>query len=198
MPRSSALYTTRRVASRSMRPPKLLQPRPTTDARRSDRPMLRCCTSVPLKNCVAGNPPSDQMMRNGHAHRAAQPVRVAAVEHEGDFVAREPAPVLKFVAVEGDLPGEGLADAAHHEIGRKGPGLRGDIAHRADAYAGFLEGFAAHRVLDRLARLDEAGEARIHAGGETGLPAEEAALAAGDEHDGDRIGARKVLRAAGR
>src|SRR5208282_6132370 len=42
MPRSSALWTTLRVAARSMRPPKLLQPRPTTDTRRPDFPRLRC------------------------------------------------------------------------------------------------------------------------------------------------------------
>src|SRR5215203_6247688 len=43
MPRSSALWTTLRVASRSMRPPKLLQPRPTSDTRRPDDPRLRSC-----------------------------------------------------------------------------------------------------------------------------------------------------------
>src|SRR3954447_2428252 len=43
MPRSIALWTTLRVASRSMRPPKLLQPRPTTETRRPDFPRLRSC-----------------------------------------------------------------------------------------------------------------------------------------------------------
>src|SRR5829696_9248712 len=43
MPRSSALWTTLRVASRSMRPPKLLQPRLTSDTRRPDDPRLRSC-----------------------------------------------------------------------------------------------------------------------------------------------------------
>src|SRR5262249_28140221 len=42
MPRSSALWTTLRVAARSMRPPKLLQPRPTTETRRRDCPRFRC------------------------------------------------------------------------------------------------------------------------------------------------------------
>src|SRR5580698_1823552 len=41
MPRSSALCTTLRVASRSMRPPKLLQPRPIADTRKPDAPRLR-------------------------------------------------------------------------------------------------------------------------------------------------------------
>src|SRR5262249_19299045 len=42
MPMSSALWTTLRVASRSMRPPKLLQPRPTTETRRPDFPKFLC------------------------------------------------------------------------------------------------------------------------------------------------------------
>src|SRR5690348_13023909 len=41
MPRSSALWITRRVASSSMRPPKLLQPRPIAETRRPDVPRLR-------------------------------------------------------------------------------------------------------------------------------------------------------------
>src|SRR5260370_1149788 len=48
MPRSSALCTTFFVASKSMRPPKLLQPRPTTDTRRPDRPTLRCSNQCPF------------------------------------------------------------------------------------------------------------------------------------------------------
>src|SRR6516164_7142729 len=42
MPRSSALWTTWRVAARSMRPPKLLQPRPTTETCRPDFPRFLC------------------------------------------------------------------------------------------------------------------------------------------------------------
>src|SRR5580692_2816022 len=48
MPRSSALWTTFFVASKSMRPPKLLQPRPTTDTSRPDRPRLRCSNYSPF------------------------------------------------------------------------------------------------------------------------------------------------------
>src|SRR6266851_4672502 len=42
MPRSSALWTTLREASRSIRPPKLLQPSPTSETSRPDVPRLRC------------------------------------------------------------------------------------------------------------------------------------------------------------
>lgn len=48
-------------------------------------------------------------------------------------------------------------------------------------------------MLERLARLDEARERRVHAGRELLLPPEQAALAIGDEHDDDRIDARKML-----
>lgn len=51
------------------------------------------------------------------------------------------------------------------------------IADAADADPGLLADLAAHGVLDRLARLDEAGEAGIGARREARLPAHEAALA---------------------
>src|SRR4051812_36320889 len=44
MPRSSARCTTPRVAAMSMRPPKLLQPSPTAETIRPERPRLRCST----------------------------------------------------------------------------------------------------------------------------------------------------------
>src|SRR4029077_4853878 len=43
MPRSIALWITLREASRSMRWPKLLQPRPTAETRRPEPPRLRIC-----------------------------------------------------------------------------------------------------------------------------------------------------------
>src|SRR5579864_1593719 len=49
MPRSIALWMTLRVASRSMRPAKLLQPRPTSETLRPDLPSVRVSTGrVPL------------------------------------------------------------------------------------------------------------------------------------------------------
>src|SRR5215469_6676881 len=47
MPRSSALCTTARVPSTSSRAPKLLQPSPTTETRRPERPRLRCSIADP-------------------------------------------------------------------------------------------------------------------------------------------------------
>src|SRR5437667_4651462 len=46
MPRSNALCTTARVAAKSARPPKLLQPSPTAETIRPERPRLRCSTGA--------------------------------------------------------------------------------------------------------------------------------------------------------
>src|SRR5215469_8591060 len=43
MPRASATSTTRRDASKSMRPPKLLPPSPTTETSRVELPSRRIC-----------------------------------------------------------------------------------------------------------------------------------------------------------
>ena len=50
----------------------------------------------------------------------------------------------------------------------------------------------------RVSRLDESGEARPHAGRKSRLAAEQAALAVDRQHDDDRVGAREMLRRAGR
>src|ERR1700722_2371185 len=48
MPRSIALWITLREASRSMRWPKLLQPRPTAETRRPEPPRLRISMDDPV------------------------------------------------------------------------------------------------------------------------------------------------------
>ena len=92
--------------------------------------------------------------------------------------AREPAAVLELVRVGADVVAERLAEAADHQRIGKRPGLAGMVDDAAEPDAGFLEGLAPHRVLDRLARLDEAGERRIHAGQEMRAAPEQAVLAA--------------------
>src|ERR1700761_7644332 len=51
-PRSIARWITLREVSRSVRWPKLLQPRPTAETRRPEPPRLRICMKVPV---VAGD-----------------------------------------------------------------------------------------------------------------------------------------------
>src|SRR3954452_21238271 len=48
IPRSIALWITLREVSRSVRWPKLLQPRPTADTRRPEPPRLRICMIDPV------------------------------------------------------------------------------------------------------------------------------------------------------
>ena len=72
------------------------------------------------------------------------------------------------------------------------------VGDGAGADAGLLVELAAHRVLQRLARLHEAGEAGKHPRREAVLAAEHAAVAVDRQHDDDRIGAREMLGAAGR
>src|SRR2546430_6863414 len=48
MPRSIALWITLREVSRSVRWPKLLQPRPTAETRRPEPPRLRICMIDPV------------------------------------------------------------------------------------------------------------------------------------------------------
>src|SRR5450755_4540302 len=48
-PRSIALWITLREVSRSVRWPKLLQPRPTAETRRPEPPRLRICMDCPVR-----------------------------------------------------------------------------------------------------------------------------------------------------
>src|SRR5262249_61559018 len=80
---------------------------------------------------------------------------------------------------------------------RERPGLRGEIADATAHDAGLLLHLAPHRLLDVLARLDEAGEARPHRRGEACRAPEQAVLALDRQHDHDRVGAGKMLDLAG-
>src|SRR5690606_35849051 len=80
-----------------------------------------------------------------------------------------------------------------HQRMREGPGLTCMVSDAAEADAGLFEDLAAHRVLDGLSRLDEAGECGIHAGRKVRAAAEHAAIALDRQHDRDRVGARKML-----
>src|SRR6516162_10940295 len=85
IPRSSAFATTARAPGRSTRLPKLLQPRPTAETRRPERPRFRSSTprSVP---------------------RAAEAVTSHLVERGSNYGDRRE-DVRDVGVVEGDLPG---------------------------------------------------------------------------------------------
>src|SRR5207249_902317 len=79
-----------------------------------------------------------------------------------DLRAREPADVEHLFRIDGDRLAEALAVEPEHDVAGKRPGLARVILHRADGYARLLEHLASHRLLQRLARLNEAGERGVH------------------------------------
>ena len=99
-------------------------------------------------------------MRDRDWRRGAQIVGMAVLQHQCDVVAREPAHVLHFLVIDVEAVISGDAVAAD-QSGRRGRarGWGEHVAHLADTPPRFLEGLAPHRILDRLARFDEACEA---------------------------------------
>src|SRR6185369_13124268 len=75
-------------------------------------------------------------------------------------------------------------------------GLRGVVVAGADAHPGFLEHFAADRILERLAGLDETGQCREAFRRQARHAAEQTGVAPGDDDDDGRVGAREMLHAA--
>ena len=86
--------------------------------------------------------------------------------------------------------GGACAKAEHHRGGER-PGLRGVVAHRAHGDAGLLRDLAHHRVLEALARFDEAGDGRVAPRRPARLAPEQRPLAVAHQHDDGRIEARK-------
>ena len=68
----------------------------------------------------------------------------------------------------------------------------------ADLDAALLAHLARDRIFEALARLDKAGQGRIHAGREMPRAAHQRLVAMGHQHDDRRVGAREMHRVAGR
>ena len=84
-------------------------------------------------------------------------------------VRREPLRLDDLLTVDLDLPREVLRAEADHHLVREGPRLAAaelDVAHRE---ADLLHHLPAHRVLERLPRLHEAGQAGEHPRREVGV-----------------------------
>ena len=137
-------------------------------------------------------------MGDGNRRRHEQTVRMAALRHREDFAALEPARVLQLMTIHRDVGGERLGVAADHQRHWKRPRLRGEIDDTAARDAGFLAGFAPHRLLDGFPRFDETGKAGPLALGKARLASQQTALAVDRQHDDDRVGAGEMLAAAGR
>ncbi len=139
----------------------------------------------------------DQRMRDRLLARDGQPFRVPALQHGAGVGLAEPARVGEFGGVEHDLGRLGPRDAAEHEGVRERPRLARMVADLPDLDARLLQHLAPHGMLDVLARLDEAGERRVHLVAVPVFVSEEAAFAVRDEHDHDRVRTREPLETAG-
>ena len=116
----------------------------------------------------------------------------------GDLRPAEPAHVLELGVARARLPAHPRRLEAEHQRGGERPRLRRDVARRADPHARLLGHLADHRLLQRLARLDEPGQGRVAARRPVRAAAEQHPVAVGDEHDDHGVGARVMLRAAAR
>src|SRR5690606_29732527 len=125
-----------------------------------------------------------------------QSVWMRAVQHLAHLSPGEPAAILKLGGVRVDLVADGLCNAANHQREGERPGLACDVAYRTNTDARLFERFPADGRLNRLARLDEAGKAGVHAWGKARAAAQKAAVVLHGKHDRDRIGAREVLCSA--
>src|SRR4051812_18753154 len=125
-----------------------------------------------LNAALVVHPAAEQMMGDGEGMWPGKPVRVGSRQHQGRLVAREPARILQLRMVDDDVLVQRPRAAADHQRRRIGPGLGHVILHVGAADSGLFEDLAAHRVLDGLGGLDEAGEARKHAGRKLLLAAE--------------------------
>src|SRR5215472_5826433 len=144
------------------------------------------------------HPGADDVIGDGHGRRRGQAVGMTPRQHARDLLAVEPAGIVELRAIDDDLARERLGVTADHQRGGKGPGLGSEIAHASANDAGLFARFPPHGIFDRLPGLDEPGEAGPHAGLKTVRAAEHAALARDRKHDHDRVGAGKMLGAAGR
>src|SRR5215213_2974510 len=135
-------------------------------------PVHTMCLRVSAEDTITlFDPCADDMMRDRDRRRNTDPFRVSAHEHQRDLVAREPARVLKLLAVDRDVGVDRLRVTADHQRHREGPRLGGEILYASAGDAGFFQRFAPSRFLDVLTRLDKARKARPHVGDEaSGAP----------------------------
>src|SRR6185503_1210176 len=149
----------------------------------------------------AARPSPADMMRDRDRRRQRHLGRIVgagrgARHHLADFSAGKPARLGELLGVDRDLLGQGLGEKPHHEARGKRPRLGRQIAYAAAADPRLLAYLAAHGLLERFSRLDEAGEARKPRARAPAIATEQGPIAVDREHDHDGIGAREVRRAA--
>src|SRR5690606_32795520 len=147
----------------------------------------------------SGIPVLDQGAGNGQRRRHDRPATGVLAPGQGlaDFLAAEPARILQL-AVGARQVGLAFGDVAKHQRAGERPGLGCQVLAAAHPHPGFLVDLAHHRLLRRLAGLDEAGQHRPAARDPAGLAAQQQALAVADGDDHRRVDARIVVGAAAR
>mmetsp|Transcript_27558 Transcript_27558/g.51066 ORF Transcript_27558/g.51066 Transcript_27558/m.51066 type:complete len:292 (+) Transcript_27558:1656-2531(+) len=113
------------------------------------------------------------------------------------FVAADPHGVFNLDWIDGDFLARCLSATPKHQGRRKGPGLTGQIVHMAHAHARFLKHLTAHGSLQRLARFDKASQKGVHPVRPPRRASHQHRIAMSDQHDDNRISARKVVRVTG-
>src|SRR5262245_2006098 len=78
----------------------------------------------------------------------------------------EPARVLDLAGLGNDVAARPPRSEGDHETVRERPALAAVVAKVRDLYPNLFGGFALDALLDRLARLDEAGKRTVDALGE--------------------------------
>src|SRR5690349_16972756 len=146
---------------------------------------------------VRVNEAPDKRIGDGLLAGHSEAVGVTALQHEARIGAREPARFGDLVWVNRQLARLGLGDATQHKRVGERPGLARVELDLAHPDASFLQHLAAHRVLDVLARLNKAGQGRVHLVGEAVLVRQQTTLTVRDQHDYDWIGAREPLQTTG-
>mmetsp|Transcript_8409 Transcript_8409/g.20981 ORF Transcript_8409/g.20981 Transcript_8409/m.20981 type:complete len:367 (-) Transcript_8409:374-1474(-) len=164
---------------------------------------------------LGARPQPYEVVRNGQrrGHKEAQAVHAVLLQlrhagvpqvvvqaHRGaQLRAVVPLHVLHLPRVDHDFVRARLGHAAQHELARPvpadGPRLRPHDLHLLHRHARLLAHLAPHRLLDGLALVDEARQARVHAGRELAAAPQQRAPPVWrlHQHDHHGVGARVQL-----
>src|SRR5262245_7643925 len=104
----------------------------------------------------------DQMMCDRRWPRHFEPVRMRIGDHVLKLSLAEPARILELGRIDADRAALHTPDEPDHQARGKGPRLARMIGNVIDEDARLLENLPPCRLLDRLARLHEAGRSEEH------------------------------------
>ena len=132
-------------------------------------------------------------MGDGKRMRPRKAIGMFPLDHQGRLGAVEPARILEFRTVDDDVFIGGARGASDHQRRRIGPGLRHVIIHVGAANPDSSK--ISRRTASSMVSAASTNPARQEyiPGRKLLLPAQQAFVARGHQHDHDGIGARKML-----